>query len=99
LQEFELFIDDVLVFKGHLRPAPEHASAGAHEALPVMQSILFTDDPAVVAREVTCPDLPRPTAGFERPSSYRPYSSGQQPAWSRLDSLMRRAGTFRVHPQ
>ncbi len=89
MQEFELFIDDVLVFKGHLRPAPEHASAGAHEALPVMQSILFTDDPAVVAREVTCPDLPRPTTGRALSSDHRatvltaPVNSQHGHVWTR----------------
>ncbi|KAJ4458827.1 hypothetical protein PAPYR_5350 [Paratrimastix pyriformis] len=70
VDEFELYVDDVLIYRGHLRKAPALAQLQQEARRPLgkgrpaagvaplvgnipdfSQSILFTQDPALVARE------------------------------------------------
>ena len=54
VRDFELLVDDLLVYQGQLRPADADVAVGtasASSAGPQWQSILFTDEPELLRRE------------------------------------------------
>mmetsp|Transcript_13961 Transcript_13961/g.16857 ORF Transcript_13961/g.16857 Transcript_13961/m.16857 type:complete len:874 (-) Transcript_13961:312-2933(-) len=49
--ECSFYLDDVLIFRGELRPAPAKGEAQGGAFLDISQTILFTDDPELSVRE------------------------------------------------